>query len=237
MLPLFRPLRLLVGIWFQVYFTALAGLLFTFPSRYLFTIGLEKYLDLPVSTGGFPQAIRVLGYLRIGTKKIFHFRLRGYHPLGPSFPARWANERFFNSSAINGTSLPCNPAPHTESPTLTLVILCMARFSLLRVRSPLLTECMFVYFPPGTEMFYFPGYAPRCYIGVIMVHIMGFSHSDIFGSKVARHLPEAYRRHAASFIAFSSQGIHHTPFKIPIRNFKNRYRPLGSLQLRVFQGV
>ena len=34
------PLRLLVGMWFQVYFTALSGLLFTFPSRYLFTIGL-----------------------------------------------------------------------------------------------------------------------------------------------------------------------------------------------------
>ena len=29
-----RPLRLLVDIWFQVYFTALIGLLFTFPSRY-----------------------------------------------------------------------------------------------------------------------------------------------------------------------------------------------------------
>jgi len=39
----------------------------------------------------------------------------------------------------------------------------------------------------------------------------GFPHSEISGSKVARHLPEAYRRHATSFIAFRSQGIHHTP--------------------------
>ena len=38
-----------------------------------------------------------------------------------------------------------------------------------------------------------------------------FPHSDISGSKVAWHLPEAYRRHAASFIAFLSLGIHHTP--------------------------
>jgi hypothetical protein len=29
-----RPLLLLVNIWFQIYFTALTGLLFTFPSRY-----------------------------------------------------------------------------------------------------------------------------------------------------------------------------------------------------------
>ena len=32
-------LRLFVGIWFQFYFTPLTGVLFTFPSRYLFTIG------------------------------------------------------------------------------------------------------------------------------------------------------------------------------------------------------
>ena len=34
-----RRLRLLVGIRFQVYFTPLVGVLFTFPSRYWFTIG------------------------------------------------------------------------------------------------------------------------------------------------------------------------------------------------------
>ena len=34
------PLPLIVSIRFQVYFTALTGLLVTFPSRYLFTIGL-----------------------------------------------------------------------------------------------------------------------------------------------------------------------------------------------------
>jgi hypothetical protein len=32
-------LRLLVGLWFQVCFTPLTGVLFTFPSRYWFTIG------------------------------------------------------------------------------------------------------------------------------------------------------------------------------------------------------
>src|SRR3989344_4028773 len=46
---------------------------------------------------------------------------------------------------------------------------------------------------------------------------MRFPHSDISGSKVAWHLPEAYRRHAASFIAFQNLGIHRTPFKYPLR--------------------
>ena len=34
-----RGLRPLVGNWFQVYFNPLTGVLFTFPSRYWFTIG------------------------------------------------------------------------------------------------------------------------------------------------------------------------------------------------------
>ena len=171
-----------------------SGLLFTFPSRYLFTIGLLEYLVLPVSSGGFPQAFRVPGYLRIETKKTFYFHLRGYHPLGPSFPAHSTNKKFFDSSAINGTFLPCNPQ-------------CIATLSLdyLRFRSPLLTECIFVYFPPGTEMFYFPGYASHIKCEITKFYLVGFPHSDIFGSKVARHLPEAYRRHAASFIASMSK--------------------------------
>ena len=39
-------LRLIVSIRFQVYFTPLVGVLFTFPSRYLFTIGRQGVLRL-----------------------------------------------------------------------------------------------------------------------------------------------------------------------------------------------
>ena len=63
-------LQLFVSIWFQVYFTPLIGVLFTFPSRYQFTIDLKKYLALPVSSGGFAQAIRVLSYSRMTIKKM-----------------------------------------------------------------------------------------------------------------------------------------------------------------------
>ena len=47
--PEHRPviaLRLLVGNGFRFYFTPLTGVLFTFPSRYLFTIGRQVYLAL-----------------------------------------------------------------------------------------------------------------------------------------------------------------------------------------------
>jgi len=41
------------------------GVLFTFPSRYWFTIGHRTYLALPVSSGRFTRAIHVSSYSRI----------------------------------------------------------------------------------------------------------------------------------------------------------------------------
>jgi hypothetical protein len=75
---------------------------------------------------------------------------------------------------------------------------------------PQYTIRILVSFPPGTKMFQFPGCAPRK-SGVLEVCSRGFPHSDISGSKVARHLPEAFRSHATSFFASSSQGIHRMP--------------------------
>ena len=59
-----------------------------------------------------------------------------------------------------------------------------------------------VSFPLGTEMFHFPRLTSRITAGSQRFRSVGFPHSDIYGSKVAWHLPEAYRCHAASFIAF-----------------------------------
>ena len=81
-----RPLRLLVDMWFQVYFTPLTGVLFTFPSRYLFTIDLKKYVALPVSPGVFTRAIRVSSYSRTTAIEVLRFRVRDYYPLESVFP-------------------------------------------------------------------------------------------------------------------------------------------------------
>ena len=59
-------------------------------------------------------------------------------------------------------------------------------FRLLPVRSPLLRESLLFSFPPGTEMFQFPGLAPTylCIQHVVAgIHRRGFPHSDIYGSK------------------------------------------------------
>ena len=104
-----QPLRLLVSVWFQVYFTPLSGVLFTFPSRYLFTIDLQKYLALAVSSAGFPQAFRVLKYSRTITKEKICFRLQGYYLLSLCFPANSANIFFCNSFRNKTASLSYNP--------------------------------------------------------------------------------------------------------------------------------
>ena len=61
---------------------------------------------------------------------------------------------------------------------------------LVRVRSPLLAESRLISFPPGTEMFQFPGFASPAYVFSRKYTLRcGFPHSDMFGSKSARNSP------------------------------------------------
>jgi hypothetical protein len=73
------------------------------------------------------------------------------------------------------------------------------RFSLIRFRSPLLTESRLFSLPVGTEMFHFPTFPlPALYIQAGVTRSArrpaGFPHSDTLGSKLAYQFPEAYRR-------------------------------------------
>jgi hypothetical protein len=66
----------------------------------------------------------------------------------------------------------------------------MSGTGLVRVRSPLLTESRLMSFPPGTEMFQFPGFASAPYGFRYGYRICGgFPHSEIHGSKGARPSP------------------------------------------------
>ncbi len=61
---------------------------------------------------------------------------------------------------------------------------------LLRFRSPLLAESLLMSFPPGTEMFQFPGFASRPYVFRSRYPLRsGLPHSDIHGSTPARGSP------------------------------------------------
>ena len=66
----------------------------------------------------------------------------------------------------------------------------LLEFGLFRVRSPLLAESRLISFPPGTEMFQFPGLAPLRVTGLATSRVSPFGHPEITGSV---HLPQAFR--------------------------------------------
>ncbi len=83
-------LRLLVGARFQVSFTPLVGVLFTFPSRYLCTIGHQGVFRL---RGWSPYVQTGFHVPRPTQGSSSALRLRGYHPLWPaSKPLAFSNE-------------------------------------------------------------------------------------------------------------------------------------------------
>ena len=123
---------------FQVSFTPLAGVLFAFPSRYLFAIGHHGVIRL----GGWSPRIRTGFHVSRPTWDTGSprpgFRLRGFHPLRPDLPVR-------SPSLPDAISRSRNPGRQA------------ARFGLMRFRSPLLAQSRLLSSPPGTEMFHFPG--------------------------------------------------------------------------------
>ena len=68
-----------------------------------------------------------------------------------------------------------------DGPTTPHSALLQMRFGLLRVRSPLLAQSLLFSSPPGTEMFQFPGFAPKLSLGDTVAGA-GLPHSDIDGS-------------------------------------------------------
>ena len=80
-------LRILVGIWFQVLFHRPSGLLFTFPSRYLFAIDDQMYLAFGHSRPCFLQDFTcpvVLTTYNVGAQN--PFSVWDYHPLWLAIP-------------------------------------------------------------------------------------------------------------------------------------------------------
>ena len=78
------------------------------------------------------------------------------------------------------------------------------RFGLIRFRSPLLTESLLLSFPPGNEMFQFPG---------LTAHAYGFSVCQFGNPGLNARLtaPPGLSQSATPFVVFWRQGIPHTP--------------------------
>ena len=154
------------------------------------------------------------------------FRLRGFHPLCRAFQCPSTITRLSNSLLGRQPQLKGPTTPHTQRlPALTRI-----RFGLIRFRSPLLTEYLFL---PVLRCFtsrrspHTP-YIFRC--GSLDMTPAGFPHSEILGSRFVCQLPEAYRRLLRPSSAPSAKASALCPYKLDHKNLQRCSRPLCSSQ-------
>ena len=189
--PEFSGLPPIVGAWFQVLFTPLHAVLFTFPSRYLFAIGLPVVLSLarwcwriqtgflrPRPTQGSGSPIATYAY---GTLTLFG--------------------GVFQTPSASSQLTPCrpyNPRVHAHG------------FGLTRFRSPLLAGSLFCFpFLRVLRCFSSPGRSPpygECHVfNVTGCPIRTPTDQGLFAT------PRGFSQLTASFVIPGSQGILHAP--------------------------
>ena len=143
---------------FQVLFHSPPGVLFTFPSRYSSAIGHQEVFRLD----GWSRQIHTEFHEFRVTWECIHeacsLHLRDYHPLRCHFPMDF---NFTTHLSLRGQPA-ARPQTHPTTPTQQpLPGITPCGFSLLRFRSPLLTESLLFSLPSGTEMFHFPEFPPH----------------------------------------------------------------------------
>ena len=149
-------LRRIVGTWFQVLFHSPPGVLFTFPSRYLSAIGHRGVFRL---NGWSRQIHTEFQGFRVTwdiTPEPLPYTYGAITLYGATF--QWTStspHTHRNQSTARSQTHPTTP---TQQP---LPGLTPCGFSLLRFRSPLLTESQLFSLPSGTEMFHFPEFPPH----------------------------------------------------------------------------
>ena len=186
-------LRPLVGVRFQELFHSPARVLFTFPSRYWFTIGLLRVFSLAGWARQFTRDYSCPALLR-SPLRFGLLRVRGCHPLWRGFPV----------ASTHGLS--CDGAVLT-TPTMPR----QRRFGLFPGRSPLLGNHSLFSFPAGTKMFQFPAFASPTG-GIISLQDMGCPHSRRSrGSRAICASPRLSPGFSRPSSPVRALGIHRTP--------------------------
>lgn len=123
-------------------------------------------------------------------KKSARFQLPDYHGLRSSFPTDSPIPHLYHFTTPRRRNHAAPTTPNMQRPTA----ITHTRFNLIRFRSPLLTEYLFLRVlrcftsprhpqPPYTFRWRYPETTPG-----------RFPHSDTLGSQLVCQLPEAYRR-------------------------------------------
>ena len=189
-------LPLLVSEWFQVLFHSPLGVLFTFPSRYSFTIGRSVIFSLAEWSPRIPTGFHV----SCGTQVPSRLSFDSPKGLSPALAGLFMPVRI---SLLNVISKALQPRGSYDT-----------RFGLVPFRSPLLRESRLISFPPGTEMFHFPGFALSCLY--IQQEVIGRSQWG-YPIRVSRNhgllaTPPSFSQLSTPFFASDRLGIHHTLF-------------------------
>ena len=167
-------------------------MLFTFPSRYWFTIGHQVVFSLGGWAPQIPTGFHVSRRTWEFERKALEFRVRGSHPLWPGFPSSSTSPTLCNFLGLctSPSSIP-QPRPGNACRLHT------GRFGLFPVRSPLLRESRLISTPAGTEMFQFPAFASYD-DGCLGHRVAPFGNLRIIRSRTA---PRSLSQFATSFVA------------------------------------
>src|SRR5713101_3452268 len=142
-------LRPLVGMWFQVHYPPLVGVLPIFRSRYLYAIGRQGVLSLARWTSRIQACFHVSGPTQVPNRRVF---LAAYGTITLyGRPFQNVLLRNTTAAAIKGSSV---LQPHRDESRW---------FRLVPVRSPLLRQSLLLSFPRATEMFQFAPFATYAY--------------------------------------------------------------------------
>src|ERR1700739_3903769 len=134
----------------------LTGVLFTFPSRYWFTIGHQEVFRLRRWSSRIHREFHGLRATWDNARESRRFRVRDCHPLWRNFPRPSASHAIYHSPPARQHWPDGPPTPLTQRlPAIT-----RDKFGLFPFRSPLLRESRLLSLPAGTEMFHFPALPP-----------------------------------------------------------------------------
>ena len=167
-------------------------MLFTFPSRYWFTIGLWGVFSLT----GWSRLIHAEFLVLRATQDTATTRNLARTGLSPSTVCLSKHVPVQLLRRYRGPTTPTTPKRY--------------RFGLFRVRSPLLAESQLFSLPTGTKMFQFPAFAFPIgeYLVFNQVSCLIRKCSDQRSFAPTRALSQL----TTSFIASQSQGIHRSLF-------------------------
>lgn len=170
----------LLAVGFSYYFTPLTGVLFTFPSRYLFTIGHQGVFSLTQWSGQIPTKSHVLHgtWVTINYALLF-IRLQDFHLLRSCIPAQFILKSCLTIQ--NHLYANCPRFPHTA----TRGRLTQHEFLAVPISLTTTTGITFVFFSwRYLDVSVHAVALSTLYIQIEMLEVRssGFPHSEILGS-------------------------------------------------------